>query len=241
MRHPFTRSKWLFFYGIMGLMLFGRKDTKMLLRVCGDPLQKWHERMMGRCCTNCSSSTHPTLVFHLLSCCHENFFIYYFFFHWLFWPCGCLEVNLCFALAFCSMFLSWMFEMSLPPWSYRPIPPRLSVRLSVFHVSSITFWFSHFLKYSFYPPPSPSSLLSLLFLMLVMSALACYGVTNHPLRNLHAIQTQSAHTKMLHHDWLLPTTTAPSSAPPVCPPIGLLRSAPPCPALIGGYFRVPSL
>lgn len=35
-------------------------------------------------------------------------------------------------------------------------------------------------------PPFPSPLLSLLFLTLVMSALACFGVTNHPLRNLRA-------------------------------------------------------
>lgn len=85
--------------------------------------------------------------------------------------------------------------------------PWLSVLLVVVHIISCSpsplcplhclcltcnKWFhaSFFFKYSFWTlshlPPFPLFSFSPSFLMLVMSALACFGVTNHPLQNLRA-------------------------------------------------------
>lgn len=91
------------------------------------------------------------------------------------------DANLCFALALCPLgCCSHHLLFSLP-----------SV-LSIVFVWPVTNDFTplFFLKYSFWTlshlPPFPLFSFSPSFLMLVMSALACFGVTNHPLQNLRA-------------------------------------------------------
>lgn len=134
-----------------------------------------------------SSSTAPSG----LSCCC-NVVVVVVVYHWT------SDANLCFALALCPLLV--VVHILLLPCSSTPPP---SVPPFIVSVWSVTFYFTlffyfFFFLYSFWPPfprlpPSslfPSLLLplspSLCFLTLVMSALACFGVTNHPLRNLRA-------------------------------------------------------
>lgn len=130
-----------------------------------------------------SSSTAPSG----LSCCCNVVVVVY---HWT------SDANLCFALALCPLLV--VVHILLLPCSSTPpsVPPF------IVSVWSVTFYFTLFIFYFFifiltslspspsllpfpFPSPSPLSLL-VFFLTLVMSALACFGVTNHPLRNLRA-------------------------------------------------------
>lgn len=93
------------------------------------------------------------------------------------------RLTLIFALPWLSV-LCWLLFTSCPSHSL-PLCPLYCPRLTcndLFHA----FFNIHFDFPSPSPSPSfPSPLLSLL-LTLVMSALACFGVTNHPLQNLCA-------------------------------------------------------
>lgn len=122
-----------------------------------------------------SSSTAPS---GLSCCCNVVVVVVY---HWT------SDANLCFALALCPLLVVVHILSVLPSSVSPPLPlcplhcPRLTCN-DLFHA----FFNIHFDLPSPPPSPSPSPLLSLLFLTLVMSALACFGVTNHPLRNLRA-------------------------------------------------------
>lgn len=149
-------------------------------------------------------------------------------------------LTLIFALPWLSV-LCWLFFF--PP----PLCPSI---VSVWLVTIFTYFL--FVLISMWPalphlPPFPPPLSSLSLLTLVMSALACFGVTNHPLRNLRAKIKTPAHAN-------------PPAPPPLCTAIGccllatthpvlclilcVCAPSPPglsCPALIGGCFLVPSL
>lgn len=89
---------------------------------------------------------------------------------------------LIFALPWLSVLLVVVHIISCSPFPLSPL-----------HCLCLTCnkWFhAFFFKYSFWTlshlPPFPLFSFSPSFLMLVMSALACFGVTNHPLQNLRA-------------------------------------------------------
>lgn len=118
-----------------------------------------------------SSSTAPSG----LSCCCNVVVVY----HWM------SDANLCFALALCPLFVGCLHP-------FRPsllnVPPSPSLSLHCPHLTCNDLFHAFFLIFILTSPPhlpllpfSPS-----FFLTLVMSALACFGVTNHPLRNLRA-------------------------------------------------------
>lgn len=99
------------------------------------------------------------------------------------------RLTLIFALPWLSV-LCWLLFTSCP--SFPPPCPPLSLSVpSIVLVWPVTIYFPLFLIFILTSPPFPH-LPPLLpfspsfFLTLVMSALACYGVTNHPLRNLRA-------------------------------------------------------
>lgn len=151
---------------------------------------------------------------------------------------GCL--TLIFALPWLSV-LCWLLftscpsppsSMSLPSPSLSPLHcPRLTCN-DLFHA----FFNIHFDLPS--PPPSPCPFSSSLppFLTLVMSALACFGVTNHPLRNLRAKSKHPPTQKpcITIGCFLLATTYLALCLllcvrPPACPALPWLAAASSCP------------
>lgn len=168
-----------------------------------NPLNKWTERMMDLCSFNLFFPHSLVFIFwsayHVsalprsstapsgLSCCCNVVAVY----HWT------SDANLCFALALCPLLV--VVHILPPPF---PSPPP-SVLLHCLRLTCNDLFHAYFYIIILTSPLPFSPPLSLLFVTLVMSALACFGVTNHPLWNLRA---KSKHTKTLHHDWLLATT-----------------------------------
>lgn len=119
--------------------------------------------------------------------------------------------------------LPWLSVLCVSVVVYIPSSPSLSLHCPhltcnyLFHA----LFFSN-IHFDFPLPPSPP--LSPLFLTLVMSALACFGVTNHPLRNLRANSKHPPTQKpCITIGCCLPVTTHLALLLCVCPPA--------CPAL----------
>lgn len=142
------------------------------------------------------------------------------------------RLMLIFALPWLSV-LCWLLFTSFSFHAPRPLLPlslplhRLRLICNVLFHAFFSFSFFIFILTSLSPSPSPPSSLfpslllplspSLCFLTLVMSALACFGVTNHPLRNLRAKSKHKNPASRLAAGDDLPCPLP----PPVCPPPGL--------------------
>lgn len=147
------------------------------------PLYQWTVRMMGLCCFPFfflihplmfeDSYPHPLCPPQLLVVSHVAVML-------LLFTTG--RLTLIFALPWLSVlcWLLFIFCLSLRPPPPNPLCPSIVL---VWPVTIISRFFNiHFDL----PSPSPPFPSLPPFLTLVMSALACFGVTNHPLRNLRS-------------------------------------------------------